>query len=72
MKTSFIFLFVAIASNSYAAPKVSLFKTPQGPQTMVVFEDHEVPHFVVVERKSKKLVVIDRHSKTISDTKNQR
>lgn len=69
MKTSLIFLSIIIATNCHAETKKSHPHLKMNPQTAIVFKDHEVPHFVILEKNSKKQIVIDRHPKTIKDTK---
>jgi hypothetical protein len=69
MKTSLLLTLAMITTTCSAMAATTKTPLQMKPQTVVVFQDHEVPQFVVVEHKGKKRVVIDRHHKTISDDK---
>jgi hypothetical protein len=61
MKLTLAILFgvTTLCGNSFAA------KSPaqkRNPQTKIIFEDKDVPHFVVATQKGKKIVLISRNS----------
>ena len=49
-----------------ATPEPRATPKPQN-QIRIIFEDNEVPSFIVIENKGKKRIVIDRHGKTLLD-----